>query len=301
MSATRTRSKSSKKSTQKRGRSTSLAARGAKGGGTAARKSTRASGGARGAAKKSASRTSGASRTKGTPIAQSIELLKEDHKEVQKLFRQAERLKDDVQRLRPIVEQACAALKQHTRIEEQYFYPVMQQASKETDLIAEAYVEHASAKQLIQQLERGNTDGEKYAATFTVLGEYVKHHIKEEEEEIFPKARRAAGDFEPLLDALMAKKEGAEAEPMAGSEMDEAREPGRRAARGRQGRGRAARESAQADGGGAAREAMESDIEQPRRGRRGAEQEETGETETAGRGREQESVEQEDRTRSNDR
>jgi len=141
-----------------------------------------------------------------------------DHKMVQQMFRQAERAKENPEQLREIVEAACAALTLHAEIEEQHFYPVMRETGKETDMIAEAYVEHASAKQLIAELESGDPEDEEYAAKFKVLGEYVKHHIKEEENEIFPQARRARADFEPLLEALVARDEAVMAE---GSEEGE--------------------------------------------------------------------------------
>jgi hemerythrin-like domain-containing protein len=142
-----------------------------------------------------------------------------DHKMVQQMFRQAERAKEKPDQLREIVEAACAALTLHAEIEEQHFYPQMRQTGKDTDMIAEAYVEHASAKQLIAELEGGDPEDEEYAAKFKVLGEYVKHHVKEEENEIFPKARRARADFEPLLEALIARDEAVMAE---GSREDSA-------------------------------------------------------------------------------
>jgi hemerythrin superfamily protein len=310
MNATRTRSRktSSKKSASARGRSGSTS-RGTKGKstrGTASKKSaSRKSASKKSASKKSTSRKStstrgkSSSRAKSTPVGQAIELLTEDHRKVQKLFRQAERVKDDLKRLRPIVEEVCAALTLHSEIEEEHFYPVVRESIKESDLIAEAFVEHASAKQLIAQLQSGEAEDEQYAATFTVLGEYVNHHIKEEEGEIFPKARRARGDFEPLVEALM--EEHGQAGEMAGGARASKRqdqESGQRSARGRQGRGRARRETAAGEPEGRAAGGMgraEGDVEQPRRGRRGASEESTGETEATGRGREQESIEQEER------
>ena len=217
------------------------------------------------------------------------------------MFRQAERLKDDMERLRPLVEQACAALTQHTEIEEQYFYPVMQETGKETDMIAEAYVEHASAKELIAQLQQGRAEDEQYAAMFTVLGEYVNHHIKEEEGDIFPKAKRARADFQPLLDALTMREEGATAQASTGgrsSRSSEAQDTERGSARGRQGRGRSSREGAGSEGTvSSGRPGSEGDVEQPRRGRRGGSQEESADQETSGRGRGEESQEQEGRSR----
>lgn len=316
MNATRTRSTSSKKSASKRGRSaTSGNARSGRG---AAAKSSRTQAGAASSARKSATKRgakggvarksgsapragsssrSGAapSRTSRTPIAQAIDLLTEDHRKVQKLFRQAERAKEKPEQLRAIVEEACAALTQHAEIEEEYFYPVMQQSIKETDLIAEAEVEHASARQLIAQLESGDPQDEQYAATFTVLGEYTNHHIKEEQDEIFPKAKRARGDFQPLLDALMTRGEPQPAGRARSGAQAQDEEASMRRARGRQGRGRAsARESQGEAEGGEAQTPEGGDVEQPRRARRG-EALDAGETESTGRGREQESIEQEER------
>lgn len=306
MNATRTRSRnaSSRKSASSRGRSaTASGTKGSRGSTSSKKSASKKSASRKSASKKPASGKSASTRAKSssrasrTPIGQAIELLTEDHRKVQKLFRQAERVKDDTERLRPIVEQACAALTRHSEIEEQYLYPVLHDSIKETDLIAEAEVEHGSAKQLIEQLQGGDVEDEQYAATFTVLGEYVNHHIKEEEGEIFPKAKRARGDFEPLVEALM--QEHAEAGDMArgaraSRRAEQEEEPGRRSARGRQGRGRAMGETDARAAGGMGR--AEGDLEQPRRGRRGASEEATGETESAGRGRDQESSEQQERS-----
>lgn len=163
-----------------------------------------------GPAAKSSSRS--ASRGSRSPIGQAIEMLSADHRMVQQMFGQGERAKKNPQRLQQIVEAACAALTLHAEIEEQYLYPQMRATGKDTDMIAEAYIEHASAKQLIAELEGGDPGEEEYAAKFKVLGEYVKHHVKEEEGEIFPKARRARADFAPLLEALVARDEAVLAE-----------------------------------------------------------------------------------------
>jgi hemerythrin superfamily protein len=135
---------------------------------------------------------------------QVIEMLTEDHRAAEQLFRQGEKFADDPNQLQPIAQRACAALTQHAEIEEEFFYPALRE--KDDDhLIAEAQVEHNSAKQLIADLESMDPDDERYHATFKVLGEYVKHHIKEEEDEIFPLARKSKADFEPLFEALSAK------------------------------------------------------------------------------------------------
>ena len=105
-----------------------------------------------------------------------------------------------------LVKQVCAALKVHTKIEEEIFYPAVRKAIKDEDLMNEAEVEHDSAKSLIRQLERMKPGDPKFAATFTVLGEYVNHHVKEEEEEMFPKVRRARVNLKALGAKLRGRK-----------------------------------------------------------------------------------------------
>lgn len=193
---------------------------------------------------------------------------------VQQMFRQAERAKDDPQQLREIVEACCAALTLHTEIEEQHFYPVMRESGKDTDMIAEAYVEHASAKQLIAELEGGDAEDEEYAARFKVLGEYVKHHIKEEENEIFPQARRTRADFEPLLEALVARDEAvlAEGEQEGDSASMSSAQSRRGAASAGGGRKRAGGSQTRADrGGDGGSQSTSGSSTRGRRGRGGSE------------------------------
>jgi hemerythrin-like domain-containing protein len=136
-----------------------------------------------------------------------ITLLMEDHEYVKKAFRAFEKMDhEDHDAMKALVSQVCAALKVHTKVEEELFYPAARKALKDEDLMNEAEVEHDSAKTLIRQLERMKPDDPKYVATFTVLGEYVKHHVKEEESEIFPKARRRRIDLQRLGSRLMARK-----------------------------------------------------------------------------------------------
>ena len=133
-----------------------------------------------------------------------IALLMEDHEYVKKAFRAFEKLDEEDQPA--LVKQVCAALKVHTKIEEEIFYPAVRKAIKDEDLMNEAEVEHDSAKVLIRQLERMKPSNPKFAATFTVLGEYVNHHVKEEESEMFPKARRARINLKGLGAKLMGRK-----------------------------------------------------------------------------------------------
>ena len=110
-----------------------------------------------------------------------LTMLREDHRNVQKLFREFKRAKEDSEKQR-IVETACQELKVHAQIEEEIFYPEARSVLKQSDLLDEAKVEHESAKQLIAQLEGMSPGDELYDAKFTVLGEYVTHHIKEEQD-----------------------------------------------------------------------------------------------------------------------
>jgi hemerythrin superfamily protein len=135
---------------------------------------------------------------------QVIDLLTADHARVKKLFSRGEKVSDDPEALQPIVEEACDALTLHAEIEEEFVYPAVEPADDD-HLIAEARVEHNSAKQLIAELQSMEPDDERYFATFKVLGEYVKHHVKEEEGELCPLARKAKVDLEAAFEALSAR------------------------------------------------------------------------------------------------
>jgi len=143
-----------------------------------------------------------------TTAPEAIEMLIEDHRKVQKMFKQFEKMKDegDEQEKRELVEQTCAELKVHTQIEEEIFYPAAREGLEEGDLVAEALVEHASAKQLIEQLEAMDGGGETFDATFIVLGEYVNHHITEEQNEMFPKIKKAELDWDALAAEMQQRK-----------------------------------------------------------------------------------------------
>jgi len=144
-----------------------------------------------------------------------IELLKEDHRSVEKIFKEFEKLHEDDaddESKRALVERACAALTVHTRIEEEIFYPAVRDVLRDEILNEEALIEHATAKDLIASLE-GLEPGEPfYDATFTVLAEYVKHHVKEEETEMFPQVKKAKLDLGELGAQMKQRKEELEDE-----------------------------------------------------------------------------------------
>ena len=138
-----------------------------------------------------------------------IDLLKEDHEKVKKAFKEFEKMdREDPEACRELVEQVCADLRVHTTLEEEIFYPAVRQAIDDEDIMNEASVEHETAKMLIEQLENMEADDPNYNATFTVLGEYVMHHVKEEEGEMFPEAKKAKDlDLEALGEQMKTRKE----------------------------------------------------------------------------------------------
>lgn len=158
-------------------------------------------------AKSTHTKTSSAHKASATK-QNAIDLLIDDHDKVKKLFKEFEKLskKDDDSKVE-IANQICVELTIHAMIEEEIFYPVARSAVNDDDMMNEADVEHDSAKDLIAQIQSTGTDDEMYDAKVTVLGEYIDHHVKEEEEEMFPKVRKAKVDLEELGMQLMMRKE----------------------------------------------------------------------------------------------
>ena len=145
--------------------------------------------------------------------ADACTLLDADHKAVKKMFKAYEELagskaRDAAQKKLELAHQICQELTVHATIEEEIFYPALREALKDTDILAEAEVEHAGAKDLIAQIESMADADEMFDAKVKVLGEYIDHHVKEERNEIFPKARAARKlDLFEMRDQLMARKE----------------------------------------------------------------------------------------------
>jgi len=136
-------------------------------------------------------------------------LLQRDHADVRKLFKQYEKLADaeaDGEERQALAEQICDMLTVHATIEEEIFYPAAREAEVESDLLDEAEVEHASAKDLIAQIKAMGPDEELYDAKVKVLGEYINHHVQEEEGEMFPKCRKADMDLADLALQLSERK-----------------------------------------------------------------------------------------------
>lgn len=133
-------------------------------------------------------------------------LLKADHKAVDALFEQYESARSATKK-KAIVAQICTELTVHAQIEEEIFYPQVKEALKDKELIPEATVEHATLKELIAQLEMAEPDDEMYDAKVKVLSEYVKHHVKEEQNEMFPKAKASKLDMQALGEQLQQRKD----------------------------------------------------------------------------------------------
>src|SRR3984893_895595 len=136
-----------------------------------------------------------------------FELLEQDHREVEEWFDEYDELKEDDNRKGELAEKICLALKVHAQIEEEIFYPQAREATKDNDLIDEAVVEHATVKNLIAEIESMEVGEDLYDAKIRVLGEMVKQHIKEEEEELFPELRPAKIDLEAFGKELAERKE----------------------------------------------------------------------------------------------
>ena len=128
-----------------------------------------------------------------------VEILKEQHDKVKKAFKQFEKLdREDTEAQQQLVQATCEDLKLHTTLEEELFYPAAREAIDDEDILNEAQVEHETAKMLIEQLENMGADDPNFHATFAVLGEYVLHHVKEEEGEMFAQVKKADLDLEEL-------------------------------------------------------------------------------------------------------
>jgi len=155
----------------------------------------------------SARKSSGRRRRSGRRDPLAVQLLKQDHREVEKMFDEYEQLEADADKL-DLFQNIALALKVHTTIEEEIFYPE-ERGDVEEDMLDEAYVEHDGAKKLIAEIEGMQPGDDLYDAKVKVLGEYIKHHVKEEEQPggIFAQAKRGEEDLDAMGERLQARKE----------------------------------------------------------------------------------------------
>jgi hypothetical protein len=157
--------------------------------------------------KKSAARRSGRTRRTGKRDPLAIRLLKQDHREVEGWFDEYEQLEDNGEKLE-LFNKIALALKVHTAIEEEIFY-AEERGDVEDDMLDEAQVEHDGAKHLIAEIEAMQPGDDLYDAKVKVLGEYIKHHVKEEEQPggIFAQAKKGDEDLDEMGERLKARKE----------------------------------------------------------------------------------------------
>jgi len=144
--------------------------------------------------------------TKKPTPKDAIAMLKADHEAVSQLFAEYERARS-VPNKKALVAEICMALSVHVQIEEEIFYPAVKTALKDKVLVPEATVEHAGVKDLISKLQGVEPDGEMYDAKVKVLSEYVKHHVKEEQNEMFPKVKSSSLDLVELGERMAARKD----------------------------------------------------------------------------------------------
>jgi hemerythrin-like domain-containing protein len=138
-----------------------------------------------------------------------IALLKGDHRAVERLFDAFERAgEDDLEAKGTLVRKACEELTVHAMIEEQILYPAARDALPKDDAIDvdEAYVEHFLVKTLIEKFATLKPGADGFDATFKVLSENVKHHVEEEEAELFPALRKTGLDLTALGEKLSKRK-----------------------------------------------------------------------------------------------
>jgi len=151
------------------------------------------------------------SKTKSAAGAKdAISILTDDHKKVKKMFTDFNKLmksEDNEDEKSALVEKICEELTIHTQIEEEIFYPAVRAAIDDNALMDEADVEHSGAKDLIAQLQGMEPGDNHYDAKVVVLGENIDHHVKEEQDEMFPKAKKAKLDLAALGAEMLERKQ----------------------------------------------------------------------------------------------
>ena len=140
-----------------------------------------------------------------TTTQDATSLLKADHKLVASLFEDYEATNSSSKK-KQLVAQICKELSIHAQTEEEIFYPAFQKALKDHELVPEAVVEHATLKNLIAEVKDIDPDGDMFDAKIKVMGEYVTHHVKEEEKEMFVMAKESKLDMNELGSQIAERK-----------------------------------------------------------------------------------------------
>ena len=144
-------------------------------------------------------------KTPKTEEMNAIEFLERDHRQVEGYFEEFEQLEDEGGKSE-LAQKICMALTVHMQVEEEIFYPAARKATTDDDLLDEAVVEHAGAKNLIAEIEEMEPGEDLFDAKVKVLGEMIRHHVEEEEQELFPEVEDSDMDTD-AVGAQMAKRE----------------------------------------------------------------------------------------------
>ena len=134
-----------------------------------------------------------------------ISLLREDHRRIDELFRQFEKVRGNEMKAE-LAGRICMELLIHARVEEEIFYPALRDVIDADDLMDEADVEHGAAAHLITEIMGMQPGDDHYSARVKVLGEYVRHHVQEEQNRMFSKARQARLDMRLLGEQITERK-----------------------------------------------------------------------------------------------
>ena len=158
--------------------------------------------------KSSSTSRSGAARAARAAKSDAISLLKADHRQVEEWFEQFQKSRSSEKKLK-LAQQICQALKVHTQIEEEIFYPAFLEATGNKDIHHEAEIEHEGAKRLIEQIEAESVGDEYFDSRVKVLSEMIKHHVREEEKPdgMFAEARDADMELDELGEQMKVRKD----------------------------------------------------------------------------------------------
>jgi len=135
-----------------------------------------------------------------------LRMLKDDHDKVKGLFERFHGSRSHEEK-RELAQTICRMLKVHTQLEEEIFYPAVRNAIEDEDTMNESLVEHAAAKELVEQIEKMSPNDGLFDAKVVVLGEYVNHHIREEQNQMFPQIRKSDLDLDDLAEQLRTRKQ----------------------------------------------------------------------------------------------
>ena len=144
-----------------------------------------------------------------TETNDALEMLRDDHRQVEALFKEYERLTtgDDVAAKEAVATEICEKLTIHAQVEEEVFYPAAREVLDKQQIIDEAEEEHADAKQLITELEEMSPDDDAYDMTVKSLSDAIAHHVEEEESEMFPKLKEAGMETESVGERMAERKQ----------------------------------------------------------------------------------------------